>query len=169
MLNQWHGRIVWFPLGLNMWATVLRLFGCLASLDGSLVQTRSFLKLVWVHPLRALLEPSLLNGTRSSMDQLMFLGCCCVPITLSPCRFFGAEILPVMSRQIMVPALCWAESSKTEICLAVIYDKKVKHNSTINLTATPCPPSSLVSLFAIPFTMKTPCVLQQGMNLLCFL
>jgi hypothetical protein len=31
MLNQWHGQIVWFPLGFIMWATVLRLFGCLAS------------------------------------------------------------------------------------------------------------------------------------------
>ena len=34
MLNQWHGRIVWFLLGFIMWATVLRLFDCLANLDG---------------------------------------------------------------------------------------------------------------------------------------
>jgi len=31
-------------------------------------------------------------------------------------------------------------------------------------TATPSPPSSLVSLFAIPFTIKTPCIQQQGMQ-----
>jgi hypothetical protein len=31
MLNQWHGRIVWHPLGFIMWATVLWFFGCLAS------------------------------------------------------------------------------------------------------------------------------------------
>ena len=31
--------------------------------------------------------------------------------------------------------------------------------------ATPYPPSSLVSLFASPFTMKTPCIQQQGMQI----
>ena len=36
MLNQWHGQIVWFPLGFIMRATVLWLFSCLASLDGPL-------------------------------------------------------------------------------------------------------------------------------------
>jgi len=42
MLNQWHGRIVWFSLGFIMWATILRLFGCLASLDGPLVTNSLF-------------------------------------------------------------------------------------------------------------------------------
>jgi len=31
-------------------------------------------------------------------------------------------------------------------------------------TATPSPPISLVTLFAIPITMKTPCIQQQGMR-----
>ena len=42
MLNEWHGRIMRFPLGLIMWATILRLFNCLASLDGSLVTNSLF-------------------------------------------------------------------------------------------------------------------------------
>jgi len=42
MLNQWHGQIVWFPLGFMMWATVLRLFGCLASLVNPLVSNSLF-------------------------------------------------------------------------------------------------------------------------------
>jgi len=27
VLNQWHRRIVWFPLGFIMWATILQVFG----------------------------------------------------------------------------------------------------------------------------------------------
>ena len=42
MLNQWHRRIVWFPLGFMMWATVLRPFGYLASLDGPFVTNSLF-------------------------------------------------------------------------------------------------------------------------------
>ena len=42
MLNQWHGRVVWFPLGFIMWATVLWLFGSLASLDGPHVTNSLF-------------------------------------------------------------------------------------------------------------------------------
>jgi hypothetical protein len=48
MLNQWHGRIVWVSLGLIMWATFLRLFGCMAKLNGPLVTNSLFLKLFWV-------------------------------------------------------------------------------------------------------------------------
>jgi hypothetical protein len=43
MLNQWHGRIVWFPL--DLWCeqrTVLWLYNCLASLDGPLVTNSLF-------------------------------------------------------------------------------------------------------------------------------
>jgi len=40
MLNQWTNRVI--SPGFIMWATVLRLFGCLASLDGPLVTNSLF-------------------------------------------------------------------------------------------------------------------------------
>jgi hypothetical protein len=48
MLNQWHGRIMWFPLEFFMWATYLVVWCCYCSL--SLSQTH--------HHLGSLLEPT---------------------------------------------------------------------------------------------------------------
>ena len=86
MLNQWHGRIVWFPLDLT-WATVLWLFGCLASLDGPLVTNSLFLRLVWAISSWALLESSLPSRVEreETLNTPLWGGLADMAHTCNPC------------------------------------------------------------------------------------